>query len=733
VNGVFQAINDWLADPKAPPFFLITGGPGSGKTAISCRLYQFSIGETILSDGMTYLKRGFLDAIHFCSSADERWINQKTFTESLTNQLSERYPIYRKKVLEKIEDRKVSPDMKVSMQNVTAGGDVAGIRFSVNLGNVSAIDGFNRTVREPLEELYRHDPSQKIIILVDALDEALSYKEMTNIADITKSQYLSTNVRFILTLRQEADTLRALRHRIPKPKEIPLTSGSGLIQSGKDIREHTLKMLSTSKDGDLENKLASDLSPDNFADTIQRKSEGNFLYVKYLIHMLKDEEKITIESLDNFPSGLDEIYFEFLDRLVKSKVQNVEDYLSVLGILTVSQEALTEAQISNFVQMDKDKVRRLLASLRQLLDTDDSVPATQRKYSIYHRSFSEFLLNADKSEGYWCGDTSKNHKRLVEYYKTEALSEEKVDWSKIDDYGMLYLSSHIYALIDNTRDKHANEYRQELYDLIGKTFKDEKFRRFGSYQSYIQDIELVIKTAYSEKPPNILQILRGALIHTILSTVAIDLPLNIFWALAMIGEETSALGFAALMNKQSRAKALCIVGEALLIRGKIGDMEKCKSIFLEILKSVMDEPSYRIDEQAKIDLLSRIGAHLIEFGEYNKVLSTAKTIEGQTQVLTNIVKDLFCAKKFDRALRVAKEIEDTLGQSFALSELVQALVNNGAFEEAMKIIEKDIKEWYWKSLSLSAIANIHFGRNEKMKAIEIAKMAKQKAHVNQGF
>jgi hypothetical protein len=32
---VFAEIERWLADPDAPPFFIITGEPGIGKTAIA--------------------------------------------------------------------------------------------------------------------------------------------------------------------------------------------------------------------------------------------------------------------------------------------------------------------------------------------------------------------------------------------------------------------------------------------------------------------------------------------------------------------------------------------------------------------------------------------------------------------------------------------------------------------------------------------------------------------------
>jgi SpoVK/Ycf46/Vps4 family AAA+-type ATPase len=38
---VFRAISEWVANPRQRRYFLLTGTPGSGKTAISARLAQF--------------------------------------------------------------------------------------------------------------------------------------------------------------------------------------------------------------------------------------------------------------------------------------------------------------------------------------------------------------------------------------------------------------------------------------------------------------------------------------------------------------------------------------------------------------------------------------------------------------------------------------------------------------------------------------------------------------------
>src|SRR5712691_8281513 len=92
---VFQAINDWLADPDGSRFFLLKGEPGSGKTAVSARLIQFSQGIPP-PVGLSCLTPGYLSAIHFCTARDTLWIDPFAFAGSLATQLANRYPAYLK-------------------------------------------------------------------------------------------------------------------------------------------------------------------------------------------------------------------------------------------------------------------------------------------------------------------------------------------------------------------------------------------------------------------------------------------------------------------------------------------------------------------------------------------------------------------------------------------------------------------------------------------------------------
>jgi hypothetical protein len=70
-DWIFAEINDWLADPKGSCFFIITGEPGIGKSAVAARLTQ-------VRD---------LAAYHFCIARQADTINPLLFARSVSQQL----------------------------------------------------------------------------------------------------------------------------------------------------------------------------------------------------------------------------------------------------------------------------------------------------------------------------------------------------------------------------------------------------------------------------------------------------------------------------------------------------------------------------------------------------------------------------------------------------------------------------------------------------------------------
>jgi hypothetical protein len=147
---VFQAINNWLTDTDGPRFFLLTGEPGSGKTAIASRLAQFSQGTVAPPAGLRDLTPGFLSAIHFCSAHDSRRIDPYVFAESLAIQLAERYPYYAQVLLEKSGERQIVIEANQNIQYVVSGQVRNIVINSLNISGIAPEDAFNRIVREPV-------------------------------------------------------------------------------------------------------------------------------------------------------------------------------------------------------------------------------------------------------------------------------------------------------------------------------------------------------------------------------------------------------------------------------------------------------------------------------------------------------------------------------------------------------------------------------------------------------
>jgi hypothetical protein len=744
---VFQAINDWLADPEASRFFLITGEPGSGKTAIAAKLYQFSLDcdRGTIPEGLINLKRHFLSASYFCSARDSWSVDPRAFTESLASQLASKYPKYREALAKKISENQ-QIQINVKLENVQA-QNVAGVIVRISSEFTETI--FNLVIREPLEAMYRgEDQPDKAVILVDALDEALTYSGKVNIVSLlARLDSLTTRVSFLVTSR----------HVEGVDSSSLLQAANMLFISDSRFDKYNYDDTSTyiRKRFVDESELAAKISVlelqqvDEIIYKIATKAEGNFLYIRVVLDAIAKGQQSLIE-LEKLPTKLENLYHEFLGRITTSD-QWSREYAPLIGILSVAQESLTESQLQNFTGLSERIVSSHLTLFQQFMvlakpitDGQAREEPEQHRYKLYHQSFVDFLRRKILRTGQDGSIEIRNkyylpahewHKTIVDYYGAGSEHWKQMEWSKVDDYGLLYLASHLYALIDDAQGKNANNYRQNLYELISRDFKHEKLGRYDSHHSFIQDVKLAIDAAYSEEIPNLLQLIRGSLIYSTVRAHATDVPSELFWVLILLGEEKKSLDFAELRDRQSQMKAYQMIGEALLKRGKIEDLEKGKLILIKVLESLENDPT--ISDPDKADSVSKIGAHLMEGDEYNKILDIVSAIGNepqQTSVLSNIANNLVNSRKFDQARKVANEINDIFGRDVVLSSIVQAEASIGAFECASRIVDKDIEDDFWKSWALSGVADICSHRNEKHHSADSLEMARQKALlINKNF
>ncbi|GAB4178087.1 MAG: hypothetical protein Fur006_10270 [Coleofasciculaceae cyanobacterium] len=758
---LFKQIDDWLADEKGSRYFIITGEPGSGKTAIASQLCHFSQGVP-KAPALAHLTPNFLSAFHFCSVSDSSWNIPNNFAESLALQLAKRYPEY----LEANGAKTIiSISGEANVAHAEEGTTVGGVIIkALNISSESAEDTFDKGVRKPLETLLAKNVQKPIVILVDSLDEALSYNGKPTIVDLlTKCEDLPNGIRFILTSRPGIDALEQLKP--DKLKECNLSVGDGLTHSREDVKQYILQELE--KQPQLKQKLAKDLSEETFATAVQNKSDGNFLYVRFLLPMLAQQEsEINQKSLKELPAGLDRLYREFISRLVGHDKDNVwgKEYKPIVGMLAVAQEPLSKEQLAKFTQMKSmDTVSRILAKdLRQLLKTDESLPYSKRTYTIYHSSFADFLLDEDRATSYYYCDVNAQHEHIINYYRQRVggKSWEKVEWKEgnnIDKYGLLYLPRHLYTYAVG-----SEESKSELYTLLtgSPNWMKVKFRVLGSDAAYVDDLELAIngedknKTKDFSDPLDANQLLTLVKLYTARQVVhqrVSNYDNTDLKTLVWLGRKEEALSYArlrsdandkftglmtihyALQEKSQpdsnlldearevahkietnwrRVGALTALAAALAQSKDDNNNTKASEVFTEAKAA-----AHQIDDNwHKAEALTALASALGRTEDNNndakasEVFTEAKAVAHQIddnwhkeRVLSTLAVALAQAKKCPEAEAVAREINDKWHKARALGGLAVALAQAKKCPEAEAVARK-IKEERFLAEALIALA-----------------------------
>lgn len=355
----------------------------------------------------------------------------------------------------------------------------------------------------------KREPEKQIAILVDALDEIRYHgPEGTLLKWLIDCPELPENVRFVLTSRPPEGEVITLREK--KQAYIKL-----LTIESKDKRVHgelrayvekmvvipeINKILSTNTNG-----------VEDFSKEAVEKAEGNIGYLDAIARgidqALSVKEKKEAEglsllkgllSLKELPRDTQELYGFFLHQIknspsVRDRSIRVRDastgkdhflsmwtevYKPLFGVLAVAFEPLSVDQIHALggIVGSRDDVIEAKEWLRQFLDEEGD------SYTFYHATLPEYLASETTRENPHYQDLAVDpimwHGKIVAAYRREAATWDKVDWRTVDDYGLLNLAGHLYALRENP------EYRWQFYKLICKPFMEKKLSHFHSHNSF---------------------------------------------------------------------------------------------------------------------------------------------------------------------------------------------------------------------------------------------------------
>lgn len=235
------------------------------------------------------------------------------------------------------------------------------------------------------------DAGEQEIIVVDALDEVdiISLPEGTN--PLYLPQSLPEGVYIVVTLR------RAPLHLRIECEQDTLDLEQDLAGNVADVRLYVEQAVPRNGIQDYINSQGIDA--DLFVDHLVEKSQGNFMYLKYVLPEIERGAYSDLR-LDEIPAGLQNYYEDHWRRLRGRDESAWFEYrLPVLASLTVAKKPISVDLIAGFSGVDsRARISGVLEDFAQFLyqETMEHEGVVQKRFRLYHASFHDFIAAKDQ-------------------------------------------------------------------------------------------------------------------------------------------------------------------------------------------------------------------------------------------------------------------------------------------------------------------------------------------------
>jgi len=406
---LFEQIDAWVHDGDQR-FFLLTGEPGIGKSAIAARLLQL---------------RDDLIAHHFCIAGRNSTITPGAVLRSLSAQFGRALPGYGVALANTVGPEFLAVDVSIDVQRMT-GGEITGVVIE-NLFAPEPQDVLDILLRAPLTAM-APPAEQPLLILIDSLDEAVTYRGEDNLVRLLAgAKDLPAWLRFLCTSRPERRVLRYFEN-IPS-RQLALESGA----NREDVHRYVAARV---KGEPLAGRLAAAARTmtGDFVDRVTHLADGNFLYARVLLDDVAAGNQ-PLDDLTALPASLDDIYHRFLTRFTAAEWE--ARYQPLFTVLAVAAEPLTEQQLAHFTGLRRTGVRHSLNVGRQFLDATEG-DGPREAFTLFHQSLRDYLIDEERNQDFWCAPED-GHERVAAFY----LQRHQASWSACDRYGLRHVPLHL--------------------------------------------------------------------------------------------------------------------------------------------------------------------------------------------------------------------------------------------------------------------------------------------------
>jgi hypothetical protein len=233
---------------------------------------------------------------------------------------------------------------------------------------------------------------EKVIVMIDALDEAMTGTRLPGVNPLTLPRSLPEGCRFIVTVRDGTEGWEPALDAGCAVRKLGIDVSGG--ENMDDARRYVRSRLASP--GIVSYLRQENLAGGEFTDEVAARSEGYFVYLRHVLDQYDAGGDLAGRDLAELPVGLRPYYDDQYERMRADTPprQWEKIRLPVLIQLAIAEQPLTLYELAAGAgQREAAPVMSAIEQWRQfLVETDASwnggrVPG----YRLFHESFREFL------------------------------------------------------------------------------------------------------------------------------------------------------------------------------------------------------------------------------------------------------------------------------------------------------------------------------------------------------